>query len=120
MTRGINRKIHVIDASGQILGRLATRIANLLNGKLKPDYAPNVDGGDIVNVKNASQVKVTGKKLKQEEFLHHTTHPGGLKRRPLGVMLKTNPAEVIRLTVMKMLPKNKLRDQKLKRLKVEA
>lgn len=116
----IERKIHTIDASGQVLGRLATQIANLLNGKHKVDYAPNVDGGDAVMIKNAAKIKVTGKKMEQKEYKKHTLYPGGLKVRPLRFVLKNNPAEVIRLAVVKMIPKNRLRDQKLKRLKIEA
>lgn len=116
----IERKTHIIDASGKVLGRLATEIANLLNGKHKVDYAPNVDGGDVVVIKNASQVKVTGKKMEQKEYKKHSLYPGGLKVRPLKFVLKNNPAEVIRLAVVKMIPKNKLRKPKLKRLKIEA
>lgn len=116
----IERKIHIIDASGKVLGRLATEIANLLNGKHKVGYAPNVDGGDVVVIKNASQIRITGKKLEQKEYRKHTLYPGGLKVRPLRFVLKNNPAEVIRLAVIKMIPKNRLRDQKLKRLKIEA
>lgn len=119
MTR-LEKKIHIIDASGKVLGRLATEIASLLNGKHKVGYTPNVDGGDAVVIKNASQIRVTGKKMEQKEYKRHSLYPGGLKVRPLRFVLKNNPAEVIRLAVIRMIPKNKLRYQKLKRLKIEA
>lgn len=110
----------MIDASGQVLGRLAVRIANLLNGKYRTDYSPHLDMGDVVVVKNAAQIKVTGKKSEQKIYRHHTTFPGGLKERPFKTVFQKDPREVIRLAVSRMLPKNKLRDKKLKRLKIEA
>ncbi len=110
----------MIDASGQVLGRLATRIANFLNGKGKTSYTPYQDMGDAVVVRNAAQIKVTGKKSEQKTYRHHTTYPGGLKERPFKMVFQTNPGEVIRLAVSRMLPKNKLRSRKLKRLKIEA
>lgn len=112
------RATHTIDATDQILGRLATLIATLLQGKNKPDYAPHVDTGDIVIVKNAAKVRVSGKKYSDKIYRHHSTHPGGLKERPYKAVFAKDPTEVIYLAVIKMLPKNKLRDKRLKRLKI--
>lgn len=112
------RQIHVLDAEGEILGRLATRIAGLLQGKQKRNYSPAADVGDAVIIKNASKIKVSGKKAEQKIYRHHTLHPGGLKERPFKRVFAANPAEVIYLAVIKMLPKNRLRDIRMKRLKI--
>lgn len=116
----VERKTQVIDATGEVLGRLASRIATLLIGKFKPNYIPNIDGGDVVVVKNAAKIKLTGKKTKQKEYKHHTTYPGGLKVRSFEMVFKKDPTEVIRLAVSRMLPKNKFRARRLRRLKIEA
>lgn len=113
------RVTHTLDATDKILGRLATEIAVLLQGKHRPEYVPNVDTGDIVVVKNASKIKVTGKKYSDKIYRHHSTHPGGLKERAYKEVFARDPKEVIFLAVNKMLPKNKLRDKRLKRLKIE-
>ena len=114
----IERKTHSIDATDQVLGRLATRIAMILRGKNKVTFRPNVDGGDIVEVSNCNKIKFTGKKLEQKEYIWHTTHPGGLKRKKVKDVFSAQPGEVLKVAVMGMLPKNKLRDKMIKRLKI--
>lgn len=116
----IVRKTHILDASGKILGRLASEAARLLQGKHKVDYAPQRDSGDFVVVPNASKIKVSGKKAEQKTYKHHSLHPGGLKERPFARVFTNNPVEVIYLAVRKMLPKNRLRDRRMKRLKIES
>lgn len=116
----IKREWHLIDAKGEVLGRLATKIAQLLMGKQKPSFAPHLDCGDYVVVINAAKVKVTGKKLENKIYYHHTGYMGGLKEIHLEEMMAKNPARVIWLAVKNMLPKNKLRKQRLKRLKIFA
>ncbi|MFA6228143.1 MAG: 50S ribosomal protein L13 [Patescibacteria group bacterium] len=113
----IERKTHQLDATGQPVGRLATRIAIILRGKNKATFTPNIDAGDFVEVANCSKLKLTGKKLEQKEYKWHTTHPGGLKIKKTSVVMKDNAGEVLRRAVWGMLPKNKLRDQMIKRLK---
>jgi large subunit ribosomal protein L13 len=108
----------VIDADGQVLGRLATRVATLLTGKHKPLYAPHMVTGDHVVVINADKVRLTGAKLDQKVYYRHTGYPGGLRRVPLGRMLRTRPEQVIEEAVLGMLPKNKLRKRYAGRLKV--
>lgn len=114
----IVRTTHTIDAEGKILGRLATQIAGLLQGKQKRNYSPATDVGDAVVIINAAKIKLSGKKAEQKIYRHHTLHPGGLKERPFKRVFANNPAEVIYLAVIKMLPKNRLRDVRLKRLKI--
>ena len=108
-----------VDATDQAPGRLATRIVTLLIGKHKPGYLPHVDTGDKVVVKNASALRFTGKKLEQKLYRHHTNHPGGLKEIPASKIMRENPEEIIRHAVVKMLPKNKTRNVRLKRLSFE-
>lgn len=105
-----------VDAEGQVLGRLATRIAIVLMGKHKPIYDQANDCGDYVIVKNARKVTVTGKKADQKLYRHHTQFPGGLKEIPYKTMLDRNPEEIIRRAVSGMLPKNRLRAKRLERL----
>ncbi len=109
-------KTHQIDASGKILGRLASEIAVLLRGKHKVDFSYHLNQGDRVVVSNVEKMKVTGRKLKQKIYYRHSGYPGGLKERTLEEMMKKDPAEVLRLAVYRMLPKNKLRDKMIKRL----
>lgn len=116
----IIRKTHVMDASGQVSGRLATRIANILNGKHKRDYEPRLDCGDIVVVQNASKMVFTGKKLAVKTLKHHSNYPGGLKEESVARLMKVNPEKVLRHAVRFMLPKNRLRKRKLRRLKISA
>ena len=115
----MERKTHTIDATGKVLGRLATEIAVLLRGKQKSDFVPYRDMGDFVIVKNVSKLKITGKKMEQKKYFHHSGFLGGVKEVPLKKIFKTNPAEVLRKAVFGMLPKNKLRAEQIKRLKSE-
>ena len=110
----------LLDASGQRLGRLATRIATMLRGKHKPLYAPNLDTGDFVVVVNSGKIAVTGNRLDDKLYRRHTGYPGGLKAITLRRMLEIHPERVIRFAVKGMLPKNKLGRQMLKKLKIYA
>ena len=112
------QKIHVIDADGQILGRLATQVAVLLRGKHKADFVPYEDRGDAVTVINAGKMKVTGKKMEQKVYWRHSGYLGSTKFKKLGKAFEENPGEVLRRVVMGMLPKNKLRIRFIKKLKV--
>ena len=116
--RMVERKWHLIDADGQTLGRLATKLACLLRGKNKPQYTPHVDTGDFVVVVNAEKVVVTGKKAEQKVYYRHTGYPGGLKETSYEVMLERKPAEVLRRAVRGMMPKTRLGRQQLKKLKI--
>src|SRR2546421_12160863 len=104
----IERDWFVVDAEGQTLGRLATRIADLLRGKGKPQYTPHVDTGDFVVVVNAERIRVTGRKLEQKVYYRHSGYPGGLRSRTLAEQLERRPEEVIRRAVRGMLPRNRL------------
>lgn len=107
---------HVIDATGLRPGRLATKIALLLMGKNKVSYQPHIDEGSKVLVENVSKMVFSGKKIDQKVFRHHTMHPGGLKEAPAKKVFTENPEKVLELAVAKMLPKNKFRTNRLKRL----
>jgi large subunit ribosomal protein L13 len=109
---------HHVDASERILGKLAERIALVLMGKHKPIYDPSVDCGDYVLVSNARNVRVTGRKAEQLVYRKHSMYAGGLKEIPYKDMMARNPDEIIRHAVSGMLPKNKLRDRRLERLKI--
>ena len=117
MAKKIERKTHQIDAAGQILGRLATRIAIILRGKHKPTFMPNLDAGDFVMVSNVDKIKLTGNKLNQKVYRHATGYLGGLKSIKAIDLMKKNPAEILRKAVTRMLPKNKLQKIIIKRLK---
>lgn len=117
-SKDIQKRWHVIDAKGQILGRLATRAARLLTGKAKPIYTPFLDTGDHVIIINAEKVKLTGKKLKDKLYRHHTGYPGGLREITAGVLLAKNPERLVREAVIGMLPKTKLGRAMRKKLKV--
>ena len=114
------RDWYVVDAEGRTLGRLATRIADTLRGKHKPEYTPHVDTGDFVIVINAEKVAVTGNKLRDKRYWRHSGHPGGIRSRTLGEMLDKRPEEVIRKAVRGMLPRNRLARKQLTKLKVYA
>jgi large subunit ribosomal protein L13 len=114
----IEHKWHLVDADGQILGRLAAKIAPILMGKTKPIYTPNVDTGDYVVVVNAEKIKVTGKKTSTKEYTHYTGYPGGQKKVSFQDKLAKRPEKVIEMAVKRMLPKNKLGRVMLKKLKV--
>ncbi len=115
----MERKPYTIDATNRPLGRMATRIAILLRGKDKPDFAPNKDIGGVVIVKNIKEVKLTGKKLENKIYYHHSGYLGGIKEKPLKTLFEENPAEVLRKAVYGMLPKNKLRAKIIKRLQIK-
>lgn len=116
----VGKNWFVIDAAGQVLGRLATRVARLLIGKDKPAYTPHLDCGDHIIVINAEQIKLTGNKIDQKIYYHHSGYPGGLKEVPIRTVLQKHPEEVLREAVLGMLPKNKLRARRAKKLRVYA
>ncbi len=114
----IERRWHLIDAKDKVLGRLAVQVATLLSGKHKPIYTPNIDVGDYVVVINVQDIKVTGKKLEQKKYWRYTGYPGGIRARTLKEQKAQDPAKVIVHAVRGMLPRNRLREGRLKRLKV--
>jgi len=114
----VNRQWWILDATGQTLGRFASRIAKILMGKNKPNYTPNVDNGDFVVVVNAEKIRVTGKKLNQKVYYHHTGYIGNLKAETLKERLEKKPEEVIIDAVWGMLPKTRLGRKIIKKLKV--
>ena len=114
------RRWYVADANGQVLGRLASRVAVVLRGKHRPEFSPHLDAGDFVIVVNAEKIHVTGQKLDQKMVYRHSGFPGGLKTRTLREQLERRPTEVIRKAVKGMLPKNKLASAQLTKLKVYA
>jgi len=116
--KDITRHWHLIDLSSNTLGRISVAIANLLMGKNKPTFSFNRDDGDYVVAINAAKIKTTGRKLTQKIYYHHTAFAGHLKELNLKSMMEKDPALVIIHSVKGMLPKNKLRNQRLKRLKV--
>ncbi|HEU5086280.1 MAG TPA: 50S ribosomal protein L13 [Roseiflexaceae bacterium] len=116
----VQRDWHLIDASNQTLGRLATQIATLLRGKHKPTFSPNLDGGDFVVVVNAERVRLMGRKPEQKVYYRHSNYPGGLKTIPFKRMLATHPDRILRLAVKGMLPKTRLGRQQLTKLKIYA
>ena len=111
---------HCVDASDQVLGRLAVQVAKLLMGKHKPIYTPNVDCGDFVIVTNAAKIKLTGNKAQTKTYQRYSYHPGGQKVIPFATMIQKHPERVIEQAVRRMLPKNKLARQMLTKLKVYA
>ncbi|MBU1165044.1 50S ribosomal protein L13 [Patescibacteria group bacterium] len=113
----IIRQKHEIDATGLVLGRLATKISTLLIGKNKASYQPHIDMGDSVIIKNVKDIKITGAKLDQKKYYRHSGFPGGLKTKKMGDVFAKDPAEVLKKAVYNMLPKNKLRKERMKRLK---
>ena len=116
----IERKWWLIDADGKILGRLATEISILLQGKRNPEFVKFMDSGDFVVVINAEKVKVTGKKLEQKKYYSHSGYPGGIREKNLKELLEKNPEDVLRKAVRGMVPKNKLGRAMYKKLKVYA
>jgi len=114
----MGKKWHVVDAEGKILGRLAARVARLLTGKDKPVYTPFLDTGDHVIVVNAEKVRLTGKKLTDKMYRHHTGYPGGLRQISAGDLLEKYPERVVREAVIGMLPKTKLGRAMRKKLRV--
>ncbi len=114
----MNKSTYTIDATGKVLGRLATEIAVLLRGKNKPDFRPNKDLGDSVIVKNIEKIRISGKKFEKKIYYRHSGYLGGLKETPLKKIWEKNPGEVLRKAVFGMLPKNKLRAKQIRRLKI--
>ena len=116
----IDRRWYVVDATDETLGRLASRIARVLEGKHKPTYTPNLDSGDHVIVLNAARIAVTSDKLDSKLYIRHSGYPQGLREETLGHLLARRPEEAIRRAVKGMLPKTRLGVQQLRKLKVYA
>lgn len=114
----IDRRWHLVDAQGRVLGRLAARVATLLRGKHKPAFTPAMDVGDFVVVVNAAGVRLTGRKPKQKTYYQHSGYPGGLKATTYEVLLRTHPERVVTEAVRGMLPKTRQGRQLIKKLKV--
>ena len=116
--KDVQRKWHLVDASGKPLGRVATEISSLLMGKKKSIYTPHIDGGDFVVVVNAGKVKVSGKKFEKKMYHHYSGYPGGLKSKSFREKFQEDPRWVVWHAVKGMLPPNRLRVERLKRLKI--
>jgi large subunit ribosomal protein L13 len=116
----IERRWLVVDADGQVLGRMAARIATVLRGKHKPVFTPHIDTGDFVIVVNASKVRLTGGKTEKKMFHRHSGYPGGLTSIPYNKLLATKPERAVEKAVWGMLPKTRLGRQQIKKLKVYA
>jgi len=116
----LTRNWFFVDAEGKTLGRLSTKIAMVLQGKHKPVYTPHVDTGDYVVVVNADKIRMTGKKMTDKIYRHHTGYPGGLKSINAEALLKKNPTAMVENAVKGMMPKNKLNRKALTKLKVYA
>lgn len=116
----IERKWYVVDASGKTLGRLSSEVAKVLRGKNKPIFTPHIDTGDYVIIVNADKVKVTGKKLEQKKYYHHSDYVGGMKETSLKEMIAKKPEKVLELAVKGMLPKGPLGREMYKKLFVYA
>jgi large subunit ribosomal protein L13 len=119
-TADINRKWYVVDAEGLVLGRLASQVANILRGKNKPIYTPNVDTGDYVIIVNADKVVLTGKKLDQKIYYHHSGYAGGLKETKYRKLMAEKPELAVHHAIVGMLPKGPLGRQMAKKLKIFA
>ena len=115
----MTRAVHVIDADGRALGRIASEAARLLMGKHKPSYQPNRDDGDAVRIIHAGKIKWSGRKLSQKVYHHSSMYPGGLKTKYARELFAADPADVMERAVSRMLPKNTFRVPRLKRLSVE-
>lgn len=118
--KDINREWYVVDATDQVLGRLAARIAHRLRGKHKPEFAPHMDNGDFIVVVNCEKIRVTGNKLADKKYYRHSGYVGGLKETTLEKLLDTKPHLVLMHAVKGMLPKNRLGRAMLKKLKIYA
>ena len=116
----IERGWFVVNAEGKVLGRLASQVAKVLRGKHKPTFSPHVDTGDFVVVVNARKVTLTGRKLKDKKYYHHTGYPGGIREARAEKVLALKPAEMIRTAVKGMLPKTSLGRQMIRKLKIYA
>lgn len=113
----MERKTHTIDAAGKILGKLAVEIALLLRGKNKQGFVHYKDMGDFITVENVGQIIMSGRKIEYKKYYRHSGYPGGFKEISVKKVFEKNPSEVLRKSVLGMLPKNKLRPQQIKRLK---
>jgi len=118
--KDITRQWHVIDAEDVVLGRLASKVAQLLKGKHKPIYTPHIDTGDHVIIVNAEKIKMTGKKVEQKVYWRHSGYPGGIKGTTAATVMKDRPEKIIRHAVAGMLPKNTIGRLMIKKLKVYA
>jgi len=118
--KDVQRRWFLVDADGQTLGRMASEVASLLRGKWNPLYVPYLDTGDHVIIVNAGRIRLTGKKLQQKMYFHHTKHPGGARWEKLSHRMSKDPEEVVREAVWGMLPKGPLGRQMLRKLKVYA
>jgi large subunit ribosomal protein L13 len=116
----LEQKWYLVNAEGKVLGRLASELAKILRGKNKPTYTPHLDTGDFVIVVNAGKLTLTGKKMKDKIYYHHTGYPGGIKEMNAEKLLAKKPTEMIRMAVRGMLPKNSLGREMLRKLKVYA
>ena len=116
----VTREWYVVDATGKTLGRLSTEIANRLRGKHKPEFTPHVDTGDYIVVVNAEKVKVTGNKTTDKVYHHHTGYPGGIKSIPFDQLIDKAPERIIEKAVKGMMPKNKLSQSMMTKLKIYA
>lgn len=116
----IQREWKLVDADGQILGRLATQVASILRGKHKPTFTPHMDNGDFVIVVNADKIRVTGKKPQQKMYYRHSGYPGGIKAEPYRLLFARKPDRVLKLAIKGMLPKNRLGRQIMKKLHIYA
>jgi large subunit ribosomal protein L13 len=116
----VQRNWYVIDAQGQVLGRLATQIATILRGKHKPTYTPSMDDGDFVIVVNADKVRLTGSKPVQKVYYRHSGYPGGLRQISFKEMMQKHPDRVLRLAVRGMLPKTRMGRKQLVKLRIYA
>lgn len=114
----VSRKWYLVDASGQILGRVASRVAHLLRGKHKPTFTPNIDGGDFVVVINADKVKVVGKRPVLKQYFHYTGYPGGATWESFRDLMKNHPEKVFMHAVKGMIPHNRLGRRMILKLKV--
>lgn len=114
----MSHEIHTIDATGKAPGRLATEVTHLLIGKHKATFTSHIDDGDHVQVLNAGKMRITGKKLDQKVYSHHTTYAAGLRQTTMGTIWAKDPADILKRAVSRMLPKNKHRNERLKRLVV--
>ncbi|WP_038057010.1 50S ribosomal protein L13 [Thermodesulfobacterium hydrogeniphilum] len=116
----VKREWYIIDAKDKVLGRLASKLAYMLQGKHRPDYTPHVDQGDFFVIINADKVKLTGKKLDQKIYWRHSGYMGGLKLETARQLLEKHPEKLIYLAVKRMLPRNRMRKRLLKKLKIYA
>lgn len=116
----VERKWYVVDATDQVVGRLATNVAAVLRGKHKPTFTPNVDAGDYVIIVNADKVRLTGNKENKKTYRYHTGFPGGIREIPYAELLEKHPERILEKAIKGMLPHNKLGRQMYKKLKVYA